>query len=165
MVLVKNLNIFYLTILGKTGQNNTFRDILEGKNVYLGNKTRSWKNPKIRIFPKGIVHGFWQKIGNFFVFFFLGKISPENASNDILQRKNAFLDYKNKNLIKSKNKHSFNGVGPCFWSKIWNFASLYLWENSQGKCVSRHFRKEERLFRLQKQKVNKDEKLGFFRRG
>ena len=35
MVLVKNLNIFYLSILGKTGQNNTFLDILKGKNVYL----------------------------------------------------------------------------------------------------------------------------------
>ena len=31
-----------------------------------------------------------------------------------------------------------------------------------GICVSRHFRKEERFFRLQKQKVNKDEKLEFF---
>ena len=71
MVLVKNLRIFYLSILGKTGQNNTFRDILEGKNVYLDNKKEKLKkNPKIRIFPKGIVHGFCQKIGKFFVFIF-----------------------------------------------------------------------------------------------
>ena len=35
MVLVKNLKIFYLSILDKTGQNNTFLDILKGKNVYL----------------------------------------------------------------------------------------------------------------------------------
>ena len=28
MVLVKNLKIFHLSILGKTGQNNTFHDIL-----------------------------------------------------------------------------------------------------------------------------------------
>ena len=40
MFLVKNLNIFYLSILGNTGQNNTFRDILEGKNVYLDNKKK-----------------------------------------------------------------------------------------------------------------------------
>ena len=101
----------------------------------------------------------------FFHLFIWGKKSPENASHVILQRKNAFLDYKNKNLIKSKNKHSFKGVGPCFWSKIWNFASLYLWENSPGICVSRHFRKEERLFRLQKQKVKKDEKIRIFPKG
>ena len=52
----------------------------------------------------------------------------------------------------------------AFGQKISNFTSLYLWENSPGICVSRHFRKEERLFRLQKQKVKKNEKLGFFRR-
>ena len=47
MVLVKNLKIFYLSILGKTGQNNTFHDILEGKNVYLGNKNKTLKKSKI----------------------------------------------------------------------------------------------------------------------
>ena len=73
MVLVKNLNIFYLSILGKTGQNNTSHDILEGKNAYLDKKTRSWKTPKITIFPKGIVHGLCQKIGNFSIFLFEAK--------------------------------------------------------------------------------------------
>ena len=56
------------------------------------------------------------------------------------------------------------GLVHAFGQKISNFTSLYLWENSPGICVSRHFRKEERLFRLQKQKVKKNEKLGFFRR-
>ena len=56
--------------------------------------------------------------------FFLGKISPENASNDILQRKNAFLDYKNKNLIKSKNKHSFKGDGSMVLVKIFKIFHL-----------------------------------------
>ena len=43
--------------------------------------------------------GFGKKLEIFF-FFFRGKISPENASNDILPRKNAFLDYKNRKLNK-----------------------------------------------------------------
>ena len=46
MVLVKNLNIFYLSILGKTGQNNTSHDILEGKNFYLDNKNKKLKKSK-----------------------------------------------------------------------------------------------------------------------
>ena len=46
MVLVENLNIFYFSILGKTGQNNTSQDILEGKNVYLDNKNKKLKNSK-----------------------------------------------------------------------------------------------------------------------
>ena len=106
-----------------------------------------------------------QSMGFFFFFFFSGKISPENACNDILQRKNAFLDYKNKNLIKSRNKHSFKRVGPCFWSKISNFA-IFIFLGKQARNMRfTNFRKEERLFRLQKQKVKKDGKLGFFRRG
>ena len=51
MVLVKNLKIFYLSILDKTGQNNTFLDILKGKNVYLD-------------------HGFGQNFENFPSFYF-----------------------------------------------------------------------------------------------
>ena len=53
MVLVKNLNIFYLSILGKTGQNNTSHDILEGKNVYLDNKNKKLKKSKHKKFSKG----------------------------------------------------------------------------------------------------------------
>ena len=58
--------------------------------------------------------GFVKKI-EIFPPFYLRQNKPGNASNDILQNKNAFLDYKNKNLIKSKKEHSFKGVGPCFW--------------------------------------------------
>ena len=46
MVLVKNLKIFYLSIVGKTGQNNTFHDILERKNVFLDNKNKKLKKSK-----------------------------------------------------------------------------------------------------------------------
>ena len=73
MVLVKHLKIFYLSILGKRGQNNTFHDILEGENVYLDNKNKKLKKSKNWILPKWIVHGFCQKISNFFVFLFEAK--------------------------------------------------------------------------------------------
>ena len=54
MVLVKNLNIFYLSILGKTGQNNTSHDILEGKNVYLDKKKQEVeKIQKLKFFQRG----------------------------------------------------------------------------------------------------------------
>ena len=35
--------------------------------------------------------------------FFLGNIGQENVFHDILERKNAFLGYKNNKLKKSKN--------------------------------------------------------------
>ena len=39
----------------------------------------------------------------FFQTFFLGNIGQENEFYDILDRKNAFLGYKNKKFKKSKN--------------------------------------------------------------
>ena len=53
MVLVKTLKIFQLSILGKTGQNNTFHDILKGKNVSLDNKNKKLKTVQQLHFFKG----------------------------------------------------------------------------------------------------------------
>ena len=39
----------------------------------------------------------------FFQLFILGNLGQENILNDILERKNAFLGYKNKKFKKSKN--------------------------------------------------------------
>ena len=39
---------------------------------------------------------------SFFKFFFFRHICQENVFYDILERKNAFLSYKNKKFIKSK---------------------------------------------------------------
>ena len=44
--------------------------------------------------------------------FFLGNIGKENVFYDILERKNAFLGYKNKKFKKSKNWHFSKGVNP-----------------------------------------------------
>ena len=48
----------------------------------------------------------------FFQLFFLGNIGQENFFYDILERKNAFLGYKNKMFKKSKNEHFFKGFNP-----------------------------------------------------
>ena len=40
-------------------------------------------------------------------FFRLGNLGHENFFYDILERKNAFLGYENKNFKKSKNLHFF----------------------------------------------------------
>ena len=65
-------------------------------------KTRSSKSRKIDIFPKRLTHGFGPKMA-IFPTFFLGNIDQENVFYDILERKNAFLGYKNNKFKKSKN--------------------------------------------------------------
>ena len=50
-----------------------------------------------------------------FQLFFLGNIGQENVFYDILERKNAFLGYKNKKFKKSKKWDFSKGVSPLFW--------------------------------------------------
>ena len=60
----------------------------------------------------------------FFQLFFLGNIGQENVFDDILERKNAFLGYKNKKFKKSKNWHFSKGDNPLFWSKTDHFSNF-----------------------------------------
>ena len=80
-----------------------FYNLLERKNAFLGYKNKKFKNSKIDIFPKGLVHGFGPKMTIFSPFFFLGNIAQKIVFYDILERKNAFLGYKNKKFKKLKN--------------------------------------------------------------
>ena len=79
-----------------------FYDILERKTPFYSIKTRSLKSRKIDIFPKWLFHAFGPKLA-IFPPFFIGNIGQENVFYDILERKNAFLLYKNKKFKKSKN--------------------------------------------------------------
>ena len=62
----------------------------------------------------------------FFQLVFLGNIEQENVFYDILDRKNAFLGYKNKKFKKWKNLHFSKGVNPWFWSKNGHFSNFFL---------------------------------------
>ena len=57
--------------------------------------------------------------------FFFGNKAQENVFYDIVERKNAFLGYKNKNFKKSKNSYFSKGVKPWFWSKNGRFFNIF----------------------------------------
>ena len=67
------------------------------KNVCLDHKSKKLKTRKKRIFSKGLVLGFGQKLGNF-----LSCIAKRKRFYDFLVTKNAFLDHKNDKLKNSK---------------------------------------------------------------
>ena len=58
-------NFFFL---GNIGRENDFYDILERKNAFVGHKNK--KSRKIDILPKGLTHGFCQKMAIFPTLFF-----------------------------------------------------------------------------------------------
>ena len=92
--------IFPTFFLGNRGQENVFYDILEQKNAFLGYKNKKFK--KFENFSKGVFLWFWFKNGLFSNFFFW-KYTAGKYLYDILERKNAFVGYKNKKSKKSKN--------------------------------------------------------------
>ena len=106
-------------------QENVLYDILERKNAFLGYKNKKFKKSKNWHFSKGVNPWFWSKNGHFANVFFLGNIGQENILNDILERKNAFLGYKNKMFRKSKKWHFSKGVNPWFLSKNGHFSNFF----------------------------------------
>ena len=65
----------------------------------------------------------------FFHIFILGNIGQENVFYNILERKNAFLGYKNEKFKNSKKLYFSKGVSPWFWSKNWQFLNLFMLVN------------------------------------
>ena len=123
--LSKNGHFSNFFFLGNIGQENVLYDILERKNAFLSYKNNKLKKSKNWHFSKGVNPWFWSKNGHFSNFHFLGNIGQENVFYDILEGKNAFLSYKNKEFKKSKNWHFSKGVNPWFWSKNGHFSNFF----------------------------------------
>ena len=149
MVFVQKWPIFYIFFWGNIGKKNVFYDILERENASLSYKNKKLKKSRNRHFFKGVNPWFWSKNGHYFKLFFLGNIGQENVFYDILEGKNAFLGYKNKKFIKSKNWHFSKGVHPWFWSKNGHFLNFFFFRKyRQGECLLRYSRTRKRVARL-----------------
>ena len=72
------------------------------KTPFYAVRTRRSESRKIDIFPRGLTHSLGPKMA-IFPTFVLGIIGQENVFYVILEGKNGFLSYKNKNFKKSKN--------------------------------------------------------------
>ena len=125
MVLVQKWPALQLFYLGNIGQENVFYDIRERKNAFLSYKNKKFKSRKIHIFQKGLTHGFWSKNGHFSNFSFLGNMGQENVFNDILERKNGYLCFKNKKFKKPKVDIFPKGITHSFGTKMAIFSTFF----------------------------------------
>ena len=163
MVLVQKWPFFQLFFLGNIGQENVFYDILERKNAFLGYKNKKFRKSKNWHFCKGVNIWFWSKNGPFSNFYILGDIGQENVSYDILERKNAFLGYKNKKFKHSKNWHFSKVVNPWFSSKNRPVSNFYFLGNIGKENVFYDILHRKNPFVAYKKKqVQKVEKMKFF---
>ena len=145
---MQNWPFFHFFLLGMIGQENVFYDILERINGILGFKNKKFQKSKNWDFCKGVSPWFWSKIGHFSIFLFLGIIGQENVFYDILERKNAFLNYKNSILKSGKIAISAKGLTHGFGPKLAIFPSFFFWQFRPAKCVLRYSRTKKRLSKL-----------------
>ena len=117
------------------------------KKPFLGYRNKKFKKSKKWHFSKGVNLWFWSKNGHFSLFF-LGTLSQENVFYYILERKNAFLGYKNKKFKKLKNWHFSKGVNPWFWYKNGHCSNFFFSQYRPGKCLLWYCRTRKRLSRL-----------------
>ena len=128
-------------------------------------KTTRSKSRKIEIFPKGLTHGFGQKLAIFPCLFFLA----------IQARKTCFTIFQNKKtpfqpIKTTRSKSREIAIFPKrlthgFLKKMAILSCLFFRQYRQGKCVLQYSRTKKRLSCPQKNKVQKVEKLRFFQRG
>ena len=123
------MQVFFLCNIGL---DNVFYDILEQKNCFLGYKNKTFKKSKNSHFCKRVNPWIWSRNGHFSSFF-LANISLENVFYVILERKNAFLGYKNKKFKNSKKWNFSKGLGPWFWSKNGHFSKFFFFYRNLGE--------------------------------
>ena len=155
MLLVLERPFFQLFFWGNILQENVFYDILGQKNAFLSYKKKSSKSRKFDIFSKGLTHGFGPKMAIFSTFF-IGNIGQENIIHGILERKNAFLSYKNKEFKKLKNWDFSKGVNPWFWSKYGHFSNFFFCRQYRPeKCLLRYSKKKKTFSGYKNKKFKK----------
>ena len=149
MVLVQKWPLFQLFFFRQDRAGKFLLRILEQKNVVLDYKNKTFKESKNWHFSKGVSPWFRSKNGHFSNFFFLSNIDLENVFSNILERKNAFLGYKNKKFKQFKNGHFSKVVNPWFWSQNGHFSNFFFFKQYRpGKCLLRCSRTKNCLSRL-----------------
>ena len=128
-------------------------------------KKRSSKSRTIDIFPNELTHGFGQKLAIFFNFFFLDNIGQENVFYHLLERKNAFVGYKNKKFKKSKKFSFFESGQHLVLVKKRQFFPTFFKAIQPRKMSFTIFQNEKTLFYLQKTCILKRRKIASFPKG
>ena len=84
---------------------------------------------------------------------------------DILDRKNAFLGYKNKKFETSKNTYFSKGVSPWFCSKNGHFSNFFFQAIQARKMSFMIFQNEKTPFQAIKTRSSKSRKIVIFPKG
>ena len=107
-------------MLCKINPEKVFGDVLIRKQAFLDNINMDLKCRQNWKFCKGDSAYFGEKV-EVFSFFVSVKNRSRKVFADVVDKKEAFKDYKNNRLWKTQNKYFSKGVSRSFWSKISDF--------------------------------------------
>ena len=144
--MVQKWPFFQLFFLANIAQKNVFYDILEGKNTFLGDKNKNFKNSKNLHFSKGVNPWFWSKNGHFSIFFFLANFALENVFYYILEENTPFYGIKTGSSTSRKIDIFPNGLTYGFGPKMGIFPTLFFFSQYKPeKCLLRYSKTIKRL--------------------
>ena len=135
------------------------------KTPFQAIKTRSSTSRKNDILSKLLTHGFGTKMTIFPTSFFFRQYKPGKYLYHNLERKNAFLGYKNMKLKKSINLHFSKRVNPLFWSKNGHFSNFFFQAIQARKMSFNIFQNEKKAFQAIKTRTSKSRKFDIFPKG
>ena len=96
------MKFFSFFVFGQNETRNKVYDVLDRKETFYDYKTTILQGLKNGIFPKGLTHAFGQKM-QFFSWFVFRQKRLEIRFNDVLDRKETFLEHKNNPFKRLKN--------------------------------------------------------------
>ena len=96
-------------------------------------------------FCEGVCSLFLEKNLDFSIFCFNAKWINKKCFRDVVERKDAFLGYKNFDLKKAQNLH-FSKRVHGFCQKIKMFSSFVLLQNESKKVFGKLLEREEAFF-------------------
>ena len=161
--LSKNRHFSNFSFLAIQARKMCFTIFQNGKRPFQAIKTRSSKSPKIEIFPKGLTHGFCQKMAIFPPFF-----------QAIQARKMCFTIFQNEKMpfqaIKTRSSKSLKieifpkGLTLGFGQKMAIFPLFFQAIQARKMCFT-IFQNEKMPFQAIKTRSSKSRKIDIFPKG
>ena len=128
-------------------------------------RKRSSKRRTIEIFPKGLTHGFGQKMGIFPCLFFFAIQARKMCFTIFQNKKTPFQPTKTTRSKRRKSEIFLKGLTHGFGKKMAIFPCLLFRQYRPRKFVLQYSRTKKLFSSPKKKEVQKEEKLRFFQRG
>ena len=125
-------NFVPVQFFSKIVRNKVFCDLLDRKLANLDQKNIDFKKQNIGIFPKGLVSGFWSKIGKFVPVQFFSKQSKTKCFVTLQIEIQPFKTKKH-GFRKGENFAFFKGVSLWFLVKIRKVCSCFVFQQNTPK--------------------------------